>query len=71
MSKKYQEELAHQILKDLARINPYTANDKTRGALYAAGFLAGYIAQLAEEDPWTYKKLKQYIEQQQRFNRRL
>lgn len=64
MSKKYQQELANQILRDLSRINPYTASDRTQGALYAAGFLAGYIAQLAEQDPWTYKKLKHYIDSQ-------
>ena len=71
MSKKYQQQLADQILRDLATINPYTATDKTNGSLYALGFLAGYVAQLSEEDPWTYKKLKQRIEQQKRFNRRL
>lgn len=64
MQKTYKEQIANQILKDLAKINPYTATDKSRGALYAAGFLAGYLAQLAETDPWVYKKLKQYIDSQ-------
>ena len=66
MSKRYREEIAHQILKDLAKINPYTATDKSKGALYAAGFLAGYLAQLSETDPWVYKKLKQYIDNNKR-----
>jgi hypothetical protein len=63
LSKTYKEQIAHQILKDIAQVNPYTATDKSKGALYAAGFLAGYLAQLAESDPWVYKRLKQHIEQ--------
>jgi flagellar hook assembly protein FlgD len=71
VSKRYREDIANQILRDLAKINPYTSNDSTKGSLYAAGFLAGYLAQLSEQDPWVYKKLKAHIEQQQRFNRKL
>lgn len=71
MSAKYRQQIAGQILKDLAQVNPYTSTDSLKGSMYAVGFLAGYLAQLSEADPWTYKKFKHYIEQQQRFNRDL
>jgi hypothetical protein len=53
------ERIANQILTDVARVNPYPQSGEAY--LYAAGFLAGYIAQLAEEDPFVYKKFRKHI----------
>ena len=57
-----QKRYANQILADLSRVNPYTKRDGMIAYLYAAGFLAGYLASLAEEDPFIYKRFKNHID---------
>lgn len=51
--------IANQVLTDLARVNPYPQSKEAY--VYAVGFLAGYIAQLAEEDPFIYKKFRHHV----------
>lgn len=59
-----QKQLANQILTDISKVNPYTSEDKSMAFIWAAGFLAGYIASLAEEDMFVYKRFKRHIEEQ-------
>lgn len=61
--------LANQILRDLSQVNPYTRNDGMIAYIYAAGFLAGYLASLAEEDPFIYRRFQKHVESTRQRNR--
>ena len=65
MSTPQQKAYANQILRDLSQVNPYSKTDGMIAYLYAAGYLAGFIASLAEEDPFIYKRFKRHIDEQQ------
>lgn len=65
MSTPRQKQYASAILNDLSQVNPYTKKDGMIAYLYAAGYLAGFLASLAEEDPWIYKRFKKHIEDSQ------
>ena len=71
MSSQLQKDYAQQILTDIAKINPYKSNDKNMAFIWATGYLAGFIASLAEEDPFVYKRFSKHIEEQRlpRFKR--
>lgn len=71
MNKHERERLAHQILRDIGEINAYDGENKTLAALWAAGYLAGYIADMAAEDPFVYKKLRRQMETQSKPGRGL
>ncbi len=64
MPSKQHENYCNQILRDIAKVNPYTREDGRIAYVYATGFLAGYLASLAEEDPYIYKRFKQHVEAQ-------
>lgn len=64
MNKRDVERLANQILVDIAQLNPHHQQDKNLAFLWAAGYLAGYIAQMSSEDPFVYKRLKRQIDRQ-------
>ena len=60
-----QQQLAHQILREVASVNPYNktaANAKQEYNIYQGGFLAGYLASLMEQDPFVYKRFIKHIE---------
>jgi hypothetical protein len=61
MSKKDHNDLAYAILATIREINPYKSDEQELGYLYAAGFLASYLASLAEEDPYILKRYQQHI----------
>ena len=55
---------AEWILEQIALINPYNRqgeNRKSEFYIYQAGFLAGYLASLAEEDPWHFRRFERHI----------
>lgn len=64
MSTSQQQAYANQILRDVAQVNPYAKTDGMTAYLYAAGYLAGFIASLAEEDPYVYKRFRQHVDKQ-------
>ena len=64
MSTPQHQQLAQAILYQISRVNPYTSNDRKMAYIYASGFLAGFLASLAEEDPYIYKKYKQHVDKQ-------
>ena len=70
MSQEYHRKIANQILTDVAKVNPYMKKDGPIAYLYAAGYLAGFIASLAERDPYIYKEFKQLVEEQSRIYKR-
>ena len=70
MNQEYHRKIANQILTDVAKINPYMKKDGPIAYLYAAGYLAGFIASLAERDPYIYKEFKQLVEEQSRIYKR-
>jgi len=70
MTNEYHRKTANQILTDVARVNPYMKKDGPIAYLYAAGYLAGFIASLAERDPYVYREFKQHVEEQQRRARK-
>jgi predicted metal-dependent hydrolase len=61
MQDKDHKDLAYAILNAIREINPYNSNNQELGYLFAAGFLASYLASLAEEDPYIYKRYMQHI----------
>ncbi len=63
MAQDHHRALTDQILRDLARVNPYTSQERDHAYVYATGFLASYLASLSEEDPWVYKRFKRHIEE--------
>ncbi len=70
MTQERHRKIANQILTDVARVNPYMKKDGPIAYLYAAGYLAGFIASLAERDPYIYKEFKQLVEEQSRIYKR-
>jgi hypothetical protein len=70
MNQEYHRKIANQILTDVAKVNPYMKKDGPIAYLYAAGYLAGFIASLAERDPYIYKEFKQLVEEQSRIYKR-
>ncbi len=64
MAKLDHQQLTDQILRDLARVNPYSSTERGEAYVYATGFLASYLASLSDEDPWIYKRFRQHIEAQ-------
>ena len=71
MKKTQEQLLADQILRDIAEVNPYHQDEKHLAALWAAGFLSGYIAKESTRDPWVYKKLRRHIQDLRAEQRRL
>ena len=70
MNQEYHRKIANQILTDVAKVNSYMKKDGPIAYLYAAGYLAGFIASLAERDPYIYKEFKQLVEEQSRIYKR-
>ncbi len=64
MARDHHQALTDQILRDLARVNPYSSTERGEAYVYATGFLASYLASLSEQDPWVYKRFRQHIEEQ-------
>jgi hypothetical protein len=65
MSKSKPPIEAKDILTLVGQINPYNRqkdNDTTLYNLYAAGFLAAYLASLMREDPYIYRRFYKHIE---------
>jgi hypothetical protein len=50
------------IIGSVQAINPHSNQEGRVGYVYAAGFLASYLASLMQEDPWAYKRFQQHIE---------
>jgi hypothetical protein len=44
------------IINLVAELNPHYANEGRIGYVYAAGFLASYLANLMERDPYVYRE---------------
>ena len=57
------------IIRAIQQVNPYTTNEGRIGYVYAAGFLASYLASLAEEDPWILKRYLKHCDDQARLRR--
>jgi deoxyxylulose-5-phosphate synthase len=62
LSDQQHQAYTNWIINQVGTINPYTTNDNRMGYIYAAGFLASYLASLMQEDPYTYKRFKAHIE---------
>jgi len=56
-----QKQFTEAILAELKAANPYTQSDGRTGYIWAAGFLAAYLASLATEDPYIYKRFRAHI----------
>jgi hypothetical protein len=44
------------IINQVAELNPHYNQDGRIGYVYAAGYLASYLASLMQEDPYVYKR---------------
>ena len=54
------------IIRSIQTINPHSSNEGRIGYVYAAGFLASYLASLLEEDPIAFHQFKRHIEQRKK-----
>lgn len=63
MQTKEQAYYTQAISQAIARVNPYNSRDNNLGYIWASGFLAAYLASLAAEDPFVYKRLIKHLEQ--------
>jgi hypothetical protein len=61
MATKEHRELANYIIGLIGQINPHTQQEGRIGYVYALGFLASYLASLAEEDPWILKRYVKHV----------
>lgn len=73
MSSKEHDDYTNYIIQAVSKINPYTNDEGRIGYVYASGFLASYLANLFEKDPFVFKQFEKHIkelEQEQRKQRR-
>lgn len=59
---KRRQEMSRYILEAVARINPHNRSEGRIGYIWAAGFLAGFLAHILCEDPILFRKFRNYIE---------
>jgi len=55
-------EYTDAIIELIRRINPHDSAEGRIGYVYASGFLASYMASLAKEDPYIYKRFERHCE---------
>ena len=56
-----QHRYTQAIINAIAEINPHYNTDGRIGYVYAAGFLASYLASLMERDPYVYKEFIRHL----------
>ena len=56
----------NQVIASIRLVNPYSQEDGRIAYVYAAGFLASYLASLGREDPWILKRFHQHCLEQAR-----
>lgn len=64
------KELANQILRDIAEINPYTADSKHLAFIWATGFLARCVAEMIWRDSdnsYVYRRLRDRAREHRRM----
>lgn len=50
------QQYTQAVINEVAELNPHYANEGRIGYVYAAGYLASYLASLMQEDPYVYKR---------------
>ena len=66
-TREHQNRVDH-ILRAVADRNPYRRDQLNRRSefyIYNQGFLASYLASLAEEDPWILRRFLKHCEDQE------
>ncbi len=58
-----QDRLFNQIMRAIQSINPYSNQQGRIGYLWAAGYLAGYLASLCREDPYILKRFLKHTDE--------
>ncbi len=66
-SMKHERDI-NQVMASIRLVNPYSQEDGRIAYVYAAGFLASYLASLGREDPWILKRFHQHCLEQARAN---
>ena len=59
---KQTRDVANRVLESVSRINPYTSREGRAGSLWAAGFLAGYLAKILIQDPILFKRFQRDVQ---------
>jgi hypothetical protein len=66
MATQKHKDYTDYIIRSIQSINPHNDSEGRTGYVYAAGFLASYLASLIEEDPAAFNQFKRHIEQRKR-----
>jgi hypothetical protein len=57
------QRLVSDVMRAIQTINPYSSQEGRIGYIWASGYLASYLASLAEEDPYILKRFLKHTEQ--------